>query len=244
MKDHQSSMRMKITIERDGQRFGPYTEADAREYLRTGRLKSWDLAYGGKSVGWVTLSKLLDSPASSNFAAPPPPSSSQISPKIPKIVTVIGSVLLCLGAFTPVGSIPVLGGINFISLGWPAYVVLALAVVSIGFALANIPKLLWVSGTATSVVLVLVLVSFLLKQSDARAAMRDLTRTKLKTPSSFQQATQQIDESFRNLGTSLESAALADTQLSWGCFVLGLGVSLIFTGAYLSREGDDHWENQ
>ncbi|GEM_PF-4820740 len=164
---------MKITIERDGQRFGPYTEADAREYLRTGRLKSYDLAYGGKATGWVTLSKLLDSPASSNFAAPPPPSSSQISSEIPKIVTVIGSVLLCLGAFTPVGSIPVLGGINFISLGWPSYVVLALAVVSIGFALANIPKLLWVSGTATSVVLMLVLVSFLLKQSDARAAMRD-----------------------------------------------------------------------
>jgi hypothetical protein len=65
---------MTITISRNGQQYGPYTEQQAREYLRQGTLSPTDLAYNASSGQWVPLSQLFGPPS------PPPQAAWQQPP--------------------------------------------------------------------------------------------------------------------------------------------------------------------
>jgi GYF domain 2/Domain of unknown function (DUF4234) len=58
-----------IWIGRDGQRYGPYTEASIREWLAAGKLAPDALAWRKGEANWVPVSVLLGA----TFAEPPPP---------------------------------------------------------------------------------------------------------------------------------------------------------------------------
>lgn len=49
---------MEVWIGRDGERHGPYTEADVRQWLRTGELSRDDLAWREGMADWAPLSSL------------------------------------------------------------------------------------------------------------------------------------------------------------------------------------------
>ena len=48
-----------ITITRQGQQFGPYTEDVARQFLAEGKLQATDLAWHPGADGWKPLSDVL-----------------------------------------------------------------------------------------------------------------------------------------------------------------------------------------
>jgi len=62
----------KIHIDRGGQRFGPYTETETRQYLANGQLLQSDLAWKEGMEDWVPLTMLLDMGITST-AIPPKP---------------------------------------------------------------------------------------------------------------------------------------------------------------------------
>lgn len=67
---------MEIWIGRDGERFGPYQEAEVREWLRNGTMSGADLGWREGLADWQPLSVLLPDalpPAGTPVAAPPPP---------------------------------------------------------------------------------------------------------------------------------------------------------------------------
>jgi len=64
---------MQITISRNGQQFGPYTEEQARAYVQQGQLQASDLAWTEGQSGWVPLSTLLQGIAPAPGSVPPPP---------------------------------------------------------------------------------------------------------------------------------------------------------------------------
>jgi uncharacterized RDD family membrane protein YckC len=64
---------MEVWIGRDGERHGPYSEADVREWLRTGRLSPQDLGWHEGLSDWQPLSKLFpqEPPALERAYTPP-----------------------------------------------------------------------------------------------------------------------------------------------------------------------------
>ena len=63
---------MDIHIQRDGQQFGPYPEATARQMLSEGQLLATDLAWHAEADGWKSLSEVMGTDAQPPAAAPPP----------------------------------------------------------------------------------------------------------------------------------------------------------------------------
>lgn len=59
---------MSYFILRDGQQYGPYSQADVERYLRRGDIYPGDLSRTEKMNQWLPVSQVLGS------AAPPPPS--------------------------------------------------------------------------------------------------------------------------------------------------------------------------
>jgi uncharacterized RDD family membrane protein YckC len=76
---------MEIWIGRDGERLGPYPEADVRQWLREGKMTGADLAWREGLADWQPLSVLMPdampTPADATAAAvPPPPPASTPAP--------------------------------------------------------------------------------------------------------------------------------------------------------------------
>lgn len=210
---------MELYIQRDGQQFGPYSEQDAQQYLRDGTLLTNDLAWRDGLADWIPLSELLA--LSFPRSTPPPPAPAAKRLDTAKLFAIAGAVLLFFGAFTPVISAPFVGDVTFLKAGWPSYVVLGLAVASLGVVFAASPKFLWFTGGGTSLVLVLCLANFLYS----------LHRVKNPTP-----VNPGDDEDFAELGEAIGNELASAIQLQWGCFILGLGAALILVGAYLSSK--------
>ena len=76
---NQPKLPSEILIERMGKRYGPFSVAEVHEQLRTGKLSQWDLAYGGESVGWVTLFEMLEKRPSSAMDSPQAPSVTKLN---------------------------------------------------------------------------------------------------------------------------------------------------------------------
>jgi len=72
---------MEVWIGRDGERHGPYTEADVREWLRTGRLSPSDLGWYQGMSDWQPLSSLFpEQPPTLDRAYSPPKAPLQTAP--------------------------------------------------------------------------------------------------------------------------------------------------------------------
>lgn len=72
---------MEVWIGRDGERHGPYTEADVREWLRSGRLSPDDLGWYQGMTDWKPLSALFpEAPPALDRAYSPPKAPPQAAP--------------------------------------------------------------------------------------------------------------------------------------------------------------------
>ncbi len=73
---------MEVWIGRDGERHGPYTEADVREWLRTGKLSPSDLGWHQGMSDWQPLSSLFpeQQPPTLDRAYSPPKAPLQTAP--------------------------------------------------------------------------------------------------------------------------------------------------------------------
>ncbi len=106
---------MEIHIDRGGQRYGPYSLEDARNYLADGSLLPTDLAWHEGMSDWLPLRQIAGIGNSPAASAPPPPRShgAAVSPGVRPLearaeesqkgtlVLVLG-ILLIVSAILPV----------------------------------------------------------------------------------------------------------------------------------------------
>lgn len=64
---------MEIYIAKDGQKHGPYTEAQLQEYVKSGRVRPNDLAWKSGYSKWISVSQMLPAAVNPGGSAQPPP---------------------------------------------------------------------------------------------------------------------------------------------------------------------------
>ncbi len=134
-----------------------------------------------------------------------------------KLLGVAGSVILFLGVFMPIVSLPMVGNVNFFQNGeGDGTLILLIALLSILFSLREAFKWLWFTGVASVGILLLTLIAFhsrigLVKQ---------------------QMESQLADNPFRGLA----DIALQSVQLQWGWAVLMVGAVMIVAAAAMKED--------
>ncbi len=129
-----------------------------------------------------------------------------------QILAILGSLLLFVGVFLPIVSMPIVGSLNYFQNGrGDGAIVLILAVVSVALALTRRFQGLWITGLSSVGLLLFALVNFLIRMSQLRAQMQ----------------TELADNPFRGLA----DVAINSVQLQWGWAVLMLGGVLVVVGA-------------
>ena len=214
---------MQIRIHKDGEQRGPYSSEEVVRLIKDGIFHTADLGWSTRLKKWVPLSDLLSSAPTTSFASAAQPGHLDL----PEMLALGGSLLIFLGAFTPVVSEPLVGGINFLKAGWPAYLTLLFAVASMVVVFARIKKMLWVTGGLLTLDLVGCLIGFFVQIN----SMSSDVGTKMGNSGNHQ-----LDE----LGKSLGNAFVESIQLQWGCFILGLGAFLILVAAFLFDKRDSY----
>ena len=130
---------------------------------------------------------------------------------------IAGSIILFVGVFMPIISVPIMGYTNYLQNGkGDGTAVLVLAVLSFFLVVAKKYTALWLTGLASLVVILTSLVSILSKISDAKQRMgSDLS-----------------DNPFKDLA----NIATQSIQLQWGWAVLIVGAGMLIACAALKDE--------
>jgi len=137
---------------------------------------------------------------------------SEKSSRTKQILAILGALLLFVGVFLPIVSMPIVGSLNYFHNGQgDGTIVLMLAVISIILAITRRFRGLWVTGLCSVGLLLFALVNFLIRMSQ----LRDQMQTEL------------ADNPFRGLA----DVAVNSVQLQWGWAVLMLGGILIVVAA-------------
>ena len=132
-------------------------------------------------------------------------------------IAIVGAILLFLGVFAPIFSVPLLGTINYFQNGkGDGVIVLVLAIVSVALALVKLYKGLLLTGGGTIAILVFTLFNFQSKMSDLRSSMEK--------------------ELAGNPFAGFGQAALNSIQLQWGWAVLFVGACLVITAGLMRAE--------
>jgi Ca2+/Na+ antiporter len=130
------------------------------------------------------------------------------------IVGIIGSIVLLLGVFTPIVSVPIMGSMNYFQ--GDGKFVLVLAIISFVSLLTKKYQWLWLSGIGSLAIMVFTFLNFQLKMSDVKNSITsDLA-----------------DNPFRGLA----DLAIQAVQLQWGWAVLAIGVGLIIVSAAMKEK--------
>lgn len=133
---------------------------------------------------------------------------------------IIGSIILFIGVFTPIMSIPIMGNINYFRNGQgDGTIILALAVISLILALKNKYKGLWVTGVGSLGVMLFTFINFQTKMSQAKANMK----------------LELAGNPFRHLA----DAAMQSVQLQWGWALLIIGAVLIIASAAMKDKDEE-----
>lgn len=128
----------------------------------------------------------------------------------------IGSVMLFIGVFTPLISLPIVGSTNYFMNGkGDGTIVLILAIISFLLVLAKKYKGLWFTGFASLGVMFFTFVNFQSKMSEAKATMQ----------------AQLAGNPFAGLG----DLAMQSVQLQWGWTILIIGAVLIISAAAIKE---------
>jgi hypothetical protein len=139
-------------------------------------------------------------------------------------IAIIGAIVLFLGVFAPIVSVPFLGDINYFHNGeGDGVILLVLAAATVPLALVKLYRSFWLTGGGSLAVLAFTFVNFQSKMTELRSSMeKDLA-----------------GNPFAGLG----QAALGSIQLQWGWAVLVIGACLVIAAAIV-REGSTEDEAQ
>lgn len=130
---------------------------------------------------------------------------------------IIGSVVLFVGVFAPIVSIPVMGNMNYFQNGkGDGIVILILAVASFILTLRRNYKKLWITGFGCVAVMLFTFVRFQLKLSQMKSEMES----------------QLSGNPFRGLA----DMAMQSVQLQWGWAILIIGAGLVIASAAIKEE--------
>lgn len=141
-----------------------------------------------------------------------------LSGNLPLMVGTAGSIVLFLGVFMPVVSIPIAGSMNYFRNGeGDGVIILILAAISLYLTLTKNFKRLWLTGIGSFAVLAFTFIHFQIIMHDIKKNMN----AKL------------ADNPFRGLA----DAAVEAIQLQWGWAVLVLGASMLIAAAVIAKTG-------
>ena len=128
------------------------------------------------------------------------------------LIGMIGSIILFVGVFTPILSVPIMGNINYFQNGkGDGTIVLILAVISFILVLIKKYKGLWFTGLGSIGVLLFTFINFQLRMSQVIANMES--------------------ELAGNPFRGLADIAMQSVQLQWGWALLIVGAALVIASA-------------
>ena len=134
-----------------------------------------------------------------------------------QMLGLIGSVVLFIGVFAPIVSVPIMGNINYFQNGQgDGMIILVLAAISLILVLMEKYKALWFTGSASLAVMLFTLVNFQTKMSQFKADME----------------LELADNPFRGLA----DMAISSVQLQWGWALLVVGAVLVIISAALKNK--------
>ena len=132
--------------------------------------------------------------------------------KTKQLLGLIGSIVLFVGVFTPIVSVPIVGNMNYFQNGkGDGTIVLILAIISLVLVLANKYKGLWFTGIGSLGAVLFAFINFQSKMSQAKA---DMDAELAGNP-------------FRGLA----DMAMQSVQLQWGWALLIVGAALVIASA-------------
>lgn len=134
-----------------------------------------------------------------------------------KILGFIGSIVLFIGVFAPIVSVPIIGNMNYFQNGkGDGTMILILAVISLVFVLTKKYKGLWFTGIGSLSVMAFTFINFQMTISDMKSQMES--------------------ELADNPFGGLMYMAMQSVQLQWGWALLIVGVGLLIGSAAMKDE--------
>ncbi|MHC0067539.1 type IV pilin-like G/H family protein [Nostoc sp. UIC 10890] len=139
-----------------------------------------------------------------------------------KTLGILGAIILFIGVFTPIVSVPIAGSFNYFYNGkGDGVILIGIAIISLIIALKEKFKLLWWTGIASLGVLLLGLINFQMRISQLKSQMED--------------------ELAGNMFKGIADVAAQSIQLQWGWVILIIGTGLILAAAAIpERENLTH----
>jgi hypothetical protein len=129
----------------------------------------------------------------------------------------IGSIILFVGVFTPIVSVPFMGNLNYFQNGQgDGTIILILSLISLILVLTHKYNGLWFTSLGSLAVMTFTFVNFQMKMSQAKADMHS----------------ELADNPFRGLA----DMAMQSVQLQWGWALLIVGIALLIASAALKDE--------
>jgi len=135
---------------------------------------------------------------------------------ISKIGSIIGSIFLCGGIFSPIVSLPLIGNLNYLYIPGDSIIIFILSLISLVLILQDKFHLLWISGTTALGVIFIGLFDMEILISQIRLGMEELLAPLL----------------FRGI----VDVAINSIQLQWGWLFLFLGAGLIIAGSLINQK--------
>ena len=141
------------------------------------------------------------------------------SQNLPLFLGIFGSILLFIGVFTPLVSLPIVGNINYFQNGkGDGVLILVLACMSLFLVLSKRFKGIYITSFLSVAILAFTFFRFQWFMSNARGEMR------------------KGDNPFKGLGETM----LDTIQLQWGWAILIIGVGLLFAAAFVKGRMKEH----
>jgi hypothetical protein len=134
-----------------------------------------------------------------------------------QILGLTGSIILFVGVFTPIMSVPILGNMNYFQNGrGDGVVVLVLSLISLLLTLAKKYRGLLITGALSLAVLAFTFINFQWRLSEMRAKVK----------------TDLANNPFSGLG----EAFLGNVQIQWGWAVLIVGAAILLFAGFLKAD--------
>jgi len=138
-----------------------------------------------------------------------------------QIFGLIGSIVLFIGVFTPIMSVPIMGNMNYFQNGkGDGTLILILAAASLVLVLTKKYKGLWFTGVGSLTVMAFTFINFQMKISEMKSQMES--------------------ELAGNPFRGLADMAMQSVQLQWGWALLIVGAGLVIACAAMKDESNEN----
>lgn len=133
-----------------------------------------------------------------------------------QIMGLIGSIILFIGVFAPIVSVPIMGNMNYFQNGkGDGTIIIVLAVISLILTLTKKYKGLWVTGLVSLGVMSFTFINFQILLSEAKSQM--------------------AGELAGNPFSGLADMVMGSVQLQWGWAILVIGAGMIIAAAAIKE---------